>query len=192
MQMNKNIKALVAAALVTAAGAAAAAKPVDMTFTVTGTPGDWTLNFDVANNMTGTDLSLYFVGVAVDGGTVAGNPLDFSSTAYPTWNNVVYGGSDFTYNGVWINNGHVDYAGQNLGGFLVNTTSVAAPTSVEWFAFFSGSEYVGLSSLNTENGNPGFGGFASPMVSSVPEPSSFALLLAGLGVAGFLARRRIR
>jgi hypothetical protein len=191
MQMNKNIKALVAAALVAAAGAAAAA-PVDTTFTVTGTTGDWTLDFDVANNMTGTSLSLYFFGVAIDGGTVVGNPLDFSSTAYPTWNNVVYGGSDLTYNGVWINNGHVDYAGENLDGFLVHSTSVDAPTAVEWFALFSGSQYSGLSSFSTEDGNPGFVGSAASQVSSIPEPSGLALVLAGLGVAGFLAKRRVR
>ena len=190
MQIHKNIKALVAAALIGATGAAAAA-PANTTFTVTGTSGDWILNFDVANNLTGTDLSLYFFGVAVDGGTVVGNPLDFSSTAYGTWNNVVYGGADLTYNGVWSNNGHVDYAGENLGGFLVHSTSVIAPTSVEWFAFFSGSQYDGLSGLTTEVGNPGFGGTA-PQVSAIPEPSSLVLILAGLGVAGFVARRRAR
>jgi hypothetical protein len=191
MQINKNIKGLAAAALVSAAGAVAAA-PADMTYTVTGTSGDWTLNFDVANNMTGTDLSLYFFGVVVDGGTVVGDPLDFSSTAYTTWNNIVYGGADLTYNGVWINNGHVDYAGESLDGFLVHSTSVDAPANVEWFAFFSGSQYEGLSGLATENGNPGFGGTASPQVSSIPEPSSLALMLAGLGIAGILAKRRAR
>jgi hypothetical protein len=190
MRMNR-IKALVATALVGTAGAVAAA-PVDMTFTVTGTAGDWTLDFNVANNMSGTDLSLYFFGVAVDGGAVVGSPLDFSSPAYLTWNNAVYGGPDFTYNGVWFNNGHVDYPGQSLGGFLVNSSSVAAPTNVEWFAFFSGSQYVGLGDLTTENGNPGFSGSASPLASSVPEPSGLALMLAGLGVAGFLAKRRLR
>ena len=187
MQINKINKALAAVALASAAGTVAAA-PVDTWFTVSGTSGNWTLNFDVANNLTGTDLSLYFFGVAVDGGTVTANPLDFSSTAYPTWNNVVYGGADKTYNGVWINNGHVDYAGESLDGFVVHSTSVLAPTSVEWFAFFSGSQYSGLSNLSTEDGNPGFGGMAS----SVPEPSNVALMLAGLGVAAFLAKRRAR
>jgi hypothetical protein len=190
MQINKNLMALTAAALMAVAGAATAA-PVDATFTVSGTSGDWTLDFDVANNLTGTDLSLYFFGVVVDGGTVAGNPLDFSSTAYSTWNNVVYGGADLTYNGVWINNGHVDYAGQSLDGFVVHSTSVLAPTSVEWFAFFSGSQYSGPTKLNTENGNPGFGGSAT-VASAVPEPSSLALMLAGVGMAAFLGRRRAR
>jgi hypothetical protein len=39
---------------------------------------------------------------------------------------------------------------------------------------------------------PGGGGFSGSLVVSVPEPETYALMLAGLGAIGFMARRRQR
>jgi hypothetical protein len=173
------------AAMIGACGVAAAI-PVSATYTVTGTSGDWTLNFDVANNMVGSDQSVYFFGVDVDGGSVVGSPASFDSSAYPTWDkNAEFGGSSLTYDGTWTSGGHVILAGVDLSGFLVHSDAVDAPTSVNWFAFSSGSTYVGSGYFNNADA-PGWEGVATV----VPEPSNVALLLAGIGLCGFAAKRR--
>ena len=189
MTMKNEIRALLTAALVGAAGVAAAA-PVEASYTLTGTAGDWTLDFDVSNDLVGSDQSIYFFGVAVDGGTVTHSPQSFNSATYPTWSyNANYGGSSLTYNAVWFSGGHVILSGDNLDGFLVHSDAVDAPTSVNWFAFSSGSEYTGGGNFNT-GFSPGWEGVATAQVTVVPEPANIALLLAGIGISVFAARRR--
>ena len=190
MKATNGIQALVAAALIGAACAAGATSPVAMTYTLTGESGDWTLDFDVANDMFDSDQTVYFLGVAVDGGSVSSSPETFDSTAFPTWgSNSVYGGSSVSYNAVWYSGGHLVSPGSDLDGFLVHSSAVDAPTSVNWFVFTSGSEYTGGGHFNTAY-NPGWEGVATAQVSFVPEPANIALLLAGLGICGFAAKRR--
>jgi hypothetical protein len=186
MKTNNAVRALLASALVGIAGAAAAA-PVVAAYTVEGTSGDWTLNFDVANYLFGSDQSVYFFGVAVDGGSVAGSPASFDAAPYATWNNSGSGGSNQSYDDLWLGGGHVLVPGVDLRGFLVHSDAVDAPTSVNWFAYSSGSTYTGKGYFNTAN-NPGWEGVATVRV--VPEPANIALLLAGLGICGLAARRR--
>jgi len=187
MKTKNAIRAILSAALIGAAGAAAAI-PVSAAYTVTGTAGDWTLNFEVANNMVGSDQSVYFFGVDVDGASVVGGPASFDSSAYPTWDrNAAIGGSSLTYDATWNSGGHVLVAGDELSGFLVHSDALDAPTSVSWFAFTSGSTYTGSGYFNNAD-NPGWEGVAT--VSVVPEPANAALLLAGIGLCAFAAKRR--
>lgn len=51
------------------------------------------------------------------------------------------------------------------------------------------SRYDG-SSLPLDYGSQGFGGYASPVALPVPEPETYAMLLAGLGLMGAIARRK--
>ncbi|MDB5998381.1 MAG: hypothetical protein JWP52_80 [Rhizobacter sp.] len=51
------------------------------------------------------------------------------------------------------------------------------------FGVIDTGDYVGVSSLQVEN-------LQSSVISPVPEPTNVALLLAGLGVVGFVAKRR--
>ena len=191
MKSTNGIQALMAAALIGTAGAAGATSPVEMTYTVTGTANDWTLDFDVANNLVDSDHTVYFVGVAVDGGSVAGSPATFDPNAVsaPWSSNFVYGGSSLTYDAVWYSGDHLIASGTDLDGFLVHSSAVDAPTSVNWFVFTSGSEYTGSGHFGTGY-NSGWEGVATAQVSVVPEPANVALLLAGLGICGFAARRR--
>ena len=191
MKATNGTQALGAAALIGAAGAASATAPVTMSYTLIGEAGDWTLDFNVSNDLVDSDQSVCVFGVAVDGGAVVSSPATFSSTQYPSWSsNFNYGGSSLTYNAVWASSGHVVYPGDDLSGFLVRSTAVDAPTSVNWFAFTSGSPYTGGGQYFNNAYNPGWEGVATAQVSGVPEPANIALLLAGLGVCGFAAKRR--
>jgi hypothetical protein len=185
MKATNGIQALVAAALIGAAGAASATSPVAMTYTLRGEAGDWTLNFDVSNDMVDSDQTVYFLGVAVDGGSVSGSPATFDSTPGSTWTNSLPGGSNLTYNAIWSSGGHLVGPGTDLNGFVVHSSAVDQPAGVNWFAFTSGSAYTGGGYFNTAY-NPGWDGVAP----QVPEPSNIALLIAGLGICGFAAKRR--
>jgi hypothetical protein len=44
---------------------------------------------------------------------------------------------------------------------------------------------------STDYGSGGFSGGAGPVLTAVPEPETYAMMLAGLGLVGFLARRRM-
>jgi hypothetical protein len=78
----------------------------------------------------------------------------------------------------------------------VKYNTVAAPTSVSWFAFASGARYSGTDNFNyglpssMNNWYPGFEGVATAVVAPIPEPQSYAMLLVGLGLLSFTVRRR--
>ena len=188
MRAKQAIQPLFTAALIGAAGVATAT-PVGVSYTLLGTPGDWTLNFDVVNNLWGSDQSVYFFGVAVDGSSITSSPATFSSGAFSPWTNSGFGGSSLSYDDTWISGGHVIYAGDNLNDFVVHSDAVDAPTSVNWFAYTSGSELKGKGYFNNAF-DPGWEGTATAIVGVVPEPASVALLLAGLGLCGFMVKRR--
>jgi predicted extracellular nuclease len=75
---------------------------------------------------------------------------------------------------------------QNFSG---NPTSLAAlaPQNVtaDWALSAAGDVYGSYASLNGDVGNPG-----SFIFAPVPEPETYALMLAGLGLVAALARRR--
>lgn len=89
--------------------------------------------------------------------------------------------------------------------FDVFWSPVSVTPDTTYYLAFSGNSTLGISGY-AGNGytrgnvfaNPGFGSFPSydyafrtyASVSSVPEPESYAMLLAGLGVLGFVGKRR--
>ena len=89
------MKKLIGAALVAAAGAVASADPVDVTYTVSGSSGNWTLDFSVTNNLNPADMDVYFFGVYLDSGRdIVGSPAFYDPNAWTVWDNSGYGGSN--------------------------------------------------------------------------------------------------
>jgi hypothetical protein len=172
-----------------AAGRASVAGPI-VTETVSGTSGNYTLDFTIQNNLGNTN-DIYFFGVLIDSGrSITGSPGDYNPNVWTTWNNAIFGGSNINYNNNWVDLTFSNLPnGSTLGGFEVTTTDAVAPTSVNWFAYASGGTYNGDDNFNTST-NPGFEGVVTA-TPAVPEPST--LVMAGIASViglGYQARRR--
>ncbi len=164
-----------------------------VTFTTTGSAGNWTLDFNVTNSLGVNGLDIYFFGVQLGANDITASPANWIANYHPTWNPQFEGGSSTTYNNTWITYSNITTdtinQGQTLGGFEVHDTSLVAPTSVHWFAyaFALGNPYPGNDNFWLQT-NPGFEGVATP--SAVPEPASFSVLASICGLAAL--RRRLK
>jgi hypothetical protein len=80
---------------------------------------------------------------------------------------------------------------ETLGGvwtlFTVNIAAQGVGTSARFAIEYAGNQidtnYIGVDTLTIES-------FPSTEPAPVPEPSTYAMLLGGLGLLGFMARRR--
>lgn len=81
------------------------------------------------------------------------------------------------------------FTGAGNSGFVF---SLSAPSAAELQSVFSSDLHLGLtaSAANATGGFETFFVASAPAVSPVPEPPSLVLMLAGLGVIGFLGRKR--
>jgi hypothetical protein len=173
--------------LVAMCGGRASADPVLVTETTTGTPGDYTLDFSVTNNLGGAN-QIYFFGVLLDSGTnIVGSPTGFD-THFDAWSNAPYGGSSLVYNNTWIDENTVGIpSGATWNGFSVQSTDTVLPSSINWFAYAFGGTYTGGGNFNS-SWNPGFEGVVN--LQAVPEPSTFLVGLVGsLGGLGYWLRK---
>lgn len=96
-------------------------------------------------------------------------------------------GSPDTYNELTVTStGNVQQT--VLAADLGLTTGAGAPSQYVQFTANAGVEITGLSFANV----PSIDAFetANYSITPVPEPETYALMLAGLGVMGFVARRR--
>jgi hypothetical protein len=80
-----------------------------------------------------------------------------------------------------------DVAGLTSGSFTQTFDSLSA--GVKYRLNFSGS-WNGPSGKNWSSSAPSISVAAASVVTSVPEPENYAMLLAGLGVIGAIARRK--
>lgn len=178
-------------------GTSALAAPVDVSYKVLGSAGNYTYDFSVTNNLGDTN-NIYFFGVNVPNGNAV-DANGYNSTVWLTWNNDIYGGSNTVYNQNWVTNNVFDdsiHPGDANSSFQVISNDLNKLTSVNWFAFAYGGEYFGPGNERPSTPwNPLFEGSAkvlsdSPIPSPVPEPEVYAMMLAGLGLVGFMSRRK--
>jgi hypothetical protein len=89
--------------------------------------------------------------------------------------------------------------GQTLFHFVLSGHTEGAGPGVNSFYDVSAT-WAGITALTTDDGVPVPNRFTSlsgtdwqlSQVAAVPEPSNYAMMLAGLGLVGFIVRRRKR
>ena len=170
--------------------ASAHANPVDVTYTVSGSAGDWTLDFSFTNNLGGTN-GIYFVGVNLPPTeNIVGSPTGWGYWGAP-W---TLSPSGTIYNDPWCVGGPPGFggcgsagaltfsifAGQTLSGFDVVDTALMAPSDVQFFAV----------TVHGSLGNVEFEGTA--VSSATPLPAALPLFASGLGGLGLIGWHRKR
>lgn len=197
MNLPKNAAKLLAPMVLALAAACGQAQAVTLDFD-TGLSGtiysnygglNWS-NFDVLNS------SFY-----QPSGYVAGT-ISPSSVAFNAYGNAASfnSGTQFTFNSAyftaaWSNGLIVDVQGY-LGGSLVKSTSFTLDTTAASLITFNWANIDQVTFVAHGGVDAGLGGsgthFALDNVTlnAVPEPSSFALVIAGLGIFGLMSKRR--
>jgi hypothetical protein len=168
------------------------AQPV-ITYTSSGTPGNFTLDFTVNNTTPGTDgFDIYYFGVLVNG-QVSGSPQGYNAQYFSNIHTVEITGpaSNWPFNNFWIDPTYSALpTGENLSGFDVSDTDQNVPTSVQYFAIGYGGGLVyagpGNENLSSPANPPLFTGYA---LAAVPEPATFPLL-AGVSMLLLAAKHR--
>jgi hypothetical protein len=162
-----------------------------VTYTASGSSGNWLLDFSVTNTLGVNNLDIYYFGIVnPNSGTAMTSPTVYwGATNNDSVNPSGIGGPDITFNNTWTDAGGISdmiQNGETLSGFTTVFNTVSVPTSImfnasayDWVmsgaAVYLGSDYFGLS------GNPVFVGTAS----QVPEPAT--MLLLGFGLIGLIA-----
>src|ERR1700737_3929024 len=177
--------------------------PVDVSFTASGSAGNWLLDFSITNNLGDTN-DIYLFGVRLSARNELGTPTGWDPNSLPggiNWS--IYGGSNTNYHNIWFTGPAasgparhpivVVAPGQTLGGFQVADSDLTLPSDVSWFAVASGGHYTGPGCsfiCGAPFDNPGFEGLAAASVSGVPEPSTWAMMILGFAGLGFMGYRR--
>jgi hypothetical protein len=176
---------------------AAKASVVDVSYTVSGSAGNWLIDLSVTNNLGGTTNDIYFIDIKLPSTQVINSPANW---AYTPGDNPSYGASGTVYNNPWCIGGCIGadqtlgiLPGQTLSGFIAVDTASALPASLPWMVFsadvlpsgHAGPGYTGPE-CNPCGWNPEFESVAT----AVPEPSTWAMTILGFAAIGFMAYRR--
>jgi hypothetical protein len=209
------MRLLYAIAAVTLLGTTATAQtaPIDVSYTVSGTTGNWIYDFSVTNNLPNNDV--YAFGVSLSNANSVGKPVGWDN-GLSGFNLFNYGGSNTNYSNTWVTCPNascpVDHplvnitSGQTLNGFRVSDAGLSAVLGVNWYVTTIGTHlpyYQGDKcsfNCNAPYDNSGFEGRAlsvpsptgGPATSTVPEPQTVWLLSTGFLVLAGLSRQNRR
>ncbi|MFA6068077.1 MAG: FxDxF family PEP-CTERM protein [Janthinobacterium sp.] len=169
------LKSLIAAALLSAASIGAAQATAYNVDLINTTGNLWTGSFNATPSPLGNFTDTFtFTPEAT-----------FGSTAQAFLANLSVTGSDnssISFTSANLNGiGLTGFGGPTVFGYAQG--EVLAPTSI----LFNGPLVLTVMG-NTKGGS--FGGVFNLNLAPVPEPETYAMMLAGLGILGFLARRR--
>jgi hypothetical protein len=157
----------------------------DVNYSVSGSSGNWLINFSVTNN-TSANTGIYFFDVLLPSTDIVGSPPNW---AYAPFDNPWVMPDGLSYNNPWCVNGcgNINFNlfilnGQTLTGFEAIDTSLTAPSSLQFLAFTEG---------------PGFccgeyEGTAFAPVPQTPRPAALPLFATGVGAMGLIGWRRKR
>ena len=165
------------------------ASAVDVTYSISGSPGNWNLSFSVTNNLSAWPAQdIYHFGVRLSATNFTGSPGNFAPYS-AFWTNLFSGGSSLIYNNTWQDPTFADFTpGKGLSGFIVEIPDITPPAQVEWFAYSATTTsdpadgYTGNEAFSNDGYFAGFEGIASPAATSTPEPATLALVGASLGL----------
>ena len=159
-------------------------------FTFVSSTLDPTTGFSVGVNQ-GPVLRFYDVGFDfVGGGLTVPGSISFVVSVIGS-EHFVGAGFDTTTFGATIATMNVSSSGNNL--LQLTSTNRNADPSVGVTIFGSGLFSNFSSVAVTDTFTPSAGGYfthADNLIATLPEPETYAMLLAGLGLLGFVARRR--
>ncbi len=148
--------------------ATAQANEIDVSYTVTGSSGNWVYDFSVTNNLVnspGGTNDIYLFGVELGANNVTGYPnANWGGPSFSSINSGMYsGGQGINYDNNWIDGNFPTslLPGQTLSGFKATSTEATARSSVRWYAFSAAPTGFYAGSFCTMNcsfpfTNPGF------------------------------------
>lgn len=134
--------------LLLATSAHAAYAPADVSYTATGSAGNWTLDFTFHNNLINSqnapgDFIFYKMGVSLPGSAIIESPFAYNpSGAVGEYNHV------WTFQQIgWTNANVMLFPSSSLDGFLVRSSETLPPSIIPWFM---------IGSAQDDNGRVGF------------------------------------
>src|SRR5262249_57880343 len=157
----------------------AQAATIDVSYTISGSPGNWLYNFTVTNNL-GGNYDIYAVDINLPNPSAVSSHTNWIPQATAT--NIQWCDFNCFYFGVLA-------TGQTLSGFVVLDTATTAQTSLTWqiAAIDPTACGPGIGSCNSTS-NPVYTGTAM----ATPLPAALPLFATGLGALGLLGWRRKR
>ncbi len=191
---------LLAALGLTTLGSELIAQP-SVDFAVSGTPGDYTLDFTVNNATPGTgNQDIYVFGVYDPNGTVTASPSVYTTPPPMMLEPFAFFGvgTTLTYNDGWFDSSFAALSpGTILSGFEVLDTSLVAPTSIPYVAvgYDGGGLYAGAGNLAPNSpANPLFEGNAvqgggNSNARAADDGATMSMLAIALGAMGGVFRK---